>query len=272
MACSSPFLRPALLGSAVLLAFCLLGACSQVVNIGRDSDAQGAARLNPFNYVVKYDIDPAIVLDYPRRICIGGVAVAADAEKTEKNSDALPDKETQAPDKPDVAELVRRSFVAHALLRLEELDIAATVAPSGGDEIDAAVSNCPYLLSAVLLKNDEFYTLFWSRRRIGIELRLTEVDSEQTLWTAQHVSSRNEAAMPLDPVGLAVAIFRAQDFAKDADIVPSMVDDVMRRLFAAFPVLPKSDDEPPANEPSVQKPPGKSPAQKIETQEARSAW
>ena len=236
MARSLSFGRAASVSAALLVT-----ACSQVVNVGRDSDAQGTARFNPFGYVIKYDIDPAIVLDYPRRICVGGVTVAQDAEeKPGASNEAAPGPDTAA-----VPELVRRSFVAHALMRMDELDIAVTVVPAGGDEVDAAVDGCPYLLTAVLLNSDEFYTLFWSRRRIGVELRLTAVGNEQALWTARHVSSRNEASMPLDPVGLMVAVFRAQDFADDKDIVPSMIDDVMRRLFAAFPVLPKPDKSPP---------------------------
>ncbi len=249
MACASKMIGRRGLCCMALVCFALgLAGCSQVVNVGRDSDASGTARLNPFSHVIKYDIDPAIVLDYPHRICIGGVTVAPDAEKkpeAEKTGKERPDadKRETGPDqdKPTVPELVRRSFVGHGLMRLEELGIAVTVVPPGDDAIDAALGGCPYLLTAVLLNDDEFYTLLWSRRRIGVELRLTAVDSDQTLWTARHVSSRNEASVPLDPIGLAVAVFRAQDFADDKDIVPSMIDDVMRRLFATFPALPRFD-------------------------------
>jgi len=273
MACSSRFSRAAVVAGALSLA----GACSQVVNVGRDSDTQGTARLNPFSSVIKYDIDPAIVLDYPRRICVGGVTVADGAEK-EKKSDkeerpadtaqAAADGEAQDAGEPTVPDLVRRSLVAHALMRLAALDIAVTVVQAG-DELAAAIEDCPYLLTATLLNNDEFYTLVWSRRRIGVELRLTAVDSDQTLWTARHVSSRNEASMPLDPIGLAVAVFRAQDFAEDKDIVPSMIDDVMRRLFAAFPVLPKPNKDGTEKKGPDAKTPDKTPAEKTGPAERR---
>lgn len=202
-------------------------ACSQVVNVSQDSELHNGAELNPFGHVVEYDVDPAIVLDYPRRICVGAVATpadgaAADAAKTAK-----------------LAELIRRSLVAHARMRFEDAGIAVAAAPRDEDPVAAALDGCAYLLTAKLVRDDQFYTLFWSRRRLGLEVRLADLGTDQTLWTARHVDARSEASLPLDPLGLMVGVFRAQDFADDQDIVPSMIDDVVRRILATFPVLPE---------------------------------
>lgn len=235
----------------------LATACSRVVD-EPDGDTRHATQLNPFGSYVDYDVDPGIVLDYPRRICIGPVTMSVkDDAKPEKKPPALPQAEaTEAVDPQLVAkeaakktketaellDLVRQSLEAHARMRFEDLDIAVTAPKAGEDEVAAALGGCSYWLTAKLLRDDQINTLFWARRRLGIELRLTDVDTGETLWTAHHTAARNEASIPLDPVSIAVGIFRTQDFAQDKDVLPSMVDDVMRRLFATFPALPKPDE------------------------------
>lgn len=217
-----------------------LPACSQVVNVGRDSDVHNAAALNPFGQVVEYDVDPALVLDYPRRICIGMVTLSVkDGAPAAAKAEMKPKAGGEAASMPD---LLRRSLVAHARMRFEDLGITVTAAKPDEDPVAAALDGCTYVLTATLVEDDEFYTLVWSRRRLGVELRLSDIDTDQILWTARHVDTRNEASMPLDPFGLMLAVFRAQDFADDKDIRPSMLDDVMRRLFATFPADPAPDE------------------------------
>lgn len=226
-----------------LVGLCLaLPACSQVVNIGRDSDVHDAAALNPFGQVVEYDVDPALVLDNPRRICIGVVTVSVKDDVAPPRSDGAATDHKDGPGAVDMPDLLRRSLVAHARMRFEDLGIAVAAAKPDEDPIAAALDGCTYILTANLVEDDQFYTLVWSRRRLGVELRLSDIDTDQTLWTARHVDTRDEASLPLDPFGLMLAAFRAQDFADDKDIRPSMLDDVMRRLFATFPVLAAPDE------------------------------
>jgi len=225
---------PGFTAREVLAAALLMAGCSQVATIERNSDAHNLAQLNPFASVVEYDIDPAIVLETPQRICIGPVTLSAkprtldDAAQTARIA-----QERQA-----LPAMLQRSLEAHARVRLEDLDIAVTASKSGEDHVQAALDGCTYLLTADLVEDDEIYSLFWSRRRVGIELRLAAVDSDQTMWSARHVDSRYEGSLPLDPVSLMVSVVRTQDFASDSDILPSMIDDVMRHLFASFPDLP----------------------------------
>jgi len=216
-----------------LAALMLAAGCSQVVNIERDSDAHNIAQLNPFESVVEYDVDPAIVLDAPRHVCIGPVTISA----KQAASDGQPQAEKIAQQRKGLPEMLRQSLEAHARVRLEDLDIAVTASKAGEDHVQAALDGCSHLLTANLVEDDEIYSLFWSRRRLGIELRLAAVESDQTVWSARHVDTRNEGSLPLDPVSLVVSVVRTQDFASDRDILPSMIDDVMRRLFAAFPDL-----------------------------------
>lgn len=221
---------------SALAAILLTAGCSRVVNVAHDSDARNAAQLDPFASVVEYDIDPAIVIDTPRRVCIGSVTTSAEPPK----SDDPAQTGKIARERQELPAMLQRSLEAHARMRFEDLDIAVTARKSGEDPVQAALDGCTYLLTADLVEDDEIYSLFWSRRRLGVELRLAAVDSDQTVWSARHVDSRNEGSLPLDPVSLVISVVRTQDFASDRDILPSMVDDVMRRLFATFPDLPAS--------------------------------
>lgn len=220
--------------STVLTAGILMAGCSQVATIERNSDAHNLAQLNPFASVVEYDVDPAIVLETPQRICIGPVTMSAKPPALDDPAQTV----KIAEERQALPLILQRSLEAHARVRLEDLDIAVTGGKSGEDHIQAALDGCTYLLTADLVEDDAIYSLFWSRRQLGIELRLAAVDSDQTVWSARHVDSRNEGSLPLDPVSLVVSVVRTQDFASDRDILPSMIDDVMRHLFATFPDLP----------------------------------
>lgn len=219
---------------SVLAVILLTVGCSRVVNVEHDSDAHNIAQLNPFASVVEYDVDPAIVLDAPQRVCIGPVTISAKPPTSDDQSQTG----KIARERQELPAMLQHSLEAHARVRLEDLDIAVSASKSGDDHVEAALDGCTYLLTADLVEDDEIYSLFWSRRRLGVELRLAAVESDQTVWSARHVDSRNEGSLPLDPVSLVVSVVRTQDFATDRDILPSMIDDVMRRLFATFPDLP----------------------------------
>jgi hypothetical protein len=223
--------RATCLGLAAAL---LTAGCSGVANIARDSDAHNVAQMNPFQSVVEYDVDPAIVLDAPQRVCIGTVTISTKPPKV----DDQPQTEKMSQERQTLPTMLQRSLEAHARMRFEDLDIAVTASKSGEDQVQAALDGCTYLLTADLIEDNEIYSVFWSRRQVGVELRLAAVESDQTVWSARHVDSRNEASVPLDPVSLVVSVVRTQDFASDRDILPSMIDDVMRHLFATFPDLP----------------------------------
>jgi hypothetical protein len=228
------WLSPSRCARSALAAVVLTAGCSQVVNIERNTDAHNLAQLNPFGSVVEYDVDPALVIDVPHRVCIGPVTISAHQPKP----DDRPPSPTSAQQWTELPGMLQRSFEAHARVRLEDLDIAVIASKAGEDPIQAALDGCTYLLTADLVEDNEIYTLFWSRRQVGVELRLAAVESDQTVWSARHVDARNEGSLPLDPLSLVVSVVRTQDFASDSDILPSMIDDVMRHLFATFPELP----------------------------------
>ena len=56
-----------------------------------------------------------------------------------------------------------------------------------------------------------------------------------TLWKARHTASRSDGGLPLSPFSAPLSAFQAASLAGDDDVTPSMVEDVVRRLFATLP-------------------------------------
>ena len=55
------------------------------------------------------------------------------------------------------------------------------------------------------------------------------------LWRAAHQASRSEGTLPLSPMSVPIGAFSAGRFHGDADVFPSMADDVARRIVASLP-------------------------------------
>ncbi len=76
--------------------------------------------------------------------------------------------------------------------------------------------------------------LVWSHRDVGLDVEMFR-DPDKTLWKASHVAHRSDGNVPLSPLSAPFAIYVAARFSKDRDILPSMIDDTMRRLVVSLP-------------------------------------
>ena len=54
---------------------------------------------------------------------------------------------------------------------------------------------------------------------------------------AAHTAQRSDGGVPLSLIGAPVSAFRAARFNQDSDVLPSMVDDALRRIFASLPAV-----------------------------------
>ncbi len=99
----------------------------------------------------------------------------------------------------------------------------------------ARAQNCRSFLVWRFTEASETYLLAWSSRRIGLELELTGLSKADLLWRARHTVSRSGGGLPLSPVGLVIDSVNAGGFINDADITPSMIHDVVRRLLLTLP-------------------------------------
>ena len=96
------------------------------------------------------------------------------------------------------------------------------------------IENCDVFLRWRAIGSSSAYFLVWSGRDFGLDVELFR-EPGQTLWKASHVAHRSDGNLPLSPLSAPLAIFEAGRFSKDQDILPSMIDDIMRRLVVSLP-------------------------------------
>ncbi|MDH3241489.1 MAG: hypothetical protein OEO83_12585 [Alphaproteobacteria bacterium] len=93
-----------------------------------------------------------------------------------------------------------------------------------------------YLLWRVVSAEDSYF-LVWSQRRLRVEAALYRVGDDRLFWQAAHTGRRSDGTLPLSPLSLPFAVFEATNFTADNDVLPSMIDDVVRRLIITLPDL-----------------------------------
>ena len=98
-----------------------------------------------------------------------------------------------------------------------------------------AATSCETHLTWRVLDVDSQFLLFWSRRTIGLEVALIRSGDDVILWKAHHTARRSDGGLPLSPLSAPISAYQAVSLAGDADVTPSMVEDVVRRLFATLP-------------------------------------
>ncbi|MDX1485090.1 MAG: hypothetical protein R3229_11475 [Alphaproteobacteria bacterium] len=101
----------------------------------------------------------------------------------------------------------------------------------------ARATGCKAYLAWRVLVAEENYFLVWSQRKLRIEAALHRISDDTLLWQAAHSARRSDGSVPLSPISVPVAAFEATSFTADDDVLPSMVDDVVRRLIVTLPDL-----------------------------------
>ncbi|MBT3700508.1 MAG: hypothetical protein HOE62_04415 [Alphaproteobacteria bacterium] len=96
-------------------------------------------------------------------------------------------------------------------------------------------TRCRAVLTWKLTSASETFLLAFGARNIGLALTLKRFGKDDILWQARHRTSRTGGGLPLSPVGLVVDTVRAGQFMDDRDMLPSMIHDVVRRLFTTLP-------------------------------------
>lgn len=101
----------------------------------------------------------------------------------------------------------------------------------------ARASGCRSYLRWRVFAAEDNYFLVWSQRRIGIQASLHRIADDGILWQAAHAGRRSDGSLPLSVFSVPFAAFEATNFKGDGDVLPSMVDDVVRRLMVTLPDL-----------------------------------
>jgi len=119
--------------------------------------------------------------------------------------------------------------------RAAERDLALDT----GNEVDrrylARTKRCPAYLEWRLKEISDSHFFVWSQKQIGLEIRLARAADDTILWRAAHTTRRSDGGLPLSLLSLPLAAAEATMFSQDADQLPSMIDDVVRRLIVTLP-------------------------------------
>jgi hypothetical protein len=95
--------------------------------------------------------------------------------------------------------------------------------------------NCDAIMMPETKGAQGAYAVVFAQVSFGLKLTLTRARDGEVMWRGSHQASRSGGGLPLGLLGIPIIAFKAGRFSSDADVLPSMVDDVTRRIFASLP-------------------------------------
>ncbi len=106
--------------------------------------------------------------------------------------------------------------------------------PADG-RVFARMERCAAFVRATVTVAANDFVLVWARRSLGLDIALVGFADQTVHWQARHSASRSDGGLPLSPFSVPMSIFEAARLHADDDILPSMVDDAVRRAVATLP-------------------------------------
>jgi hypothetical protein len=79
------------------------------------------------------------------------------------------------------------------------------------------------------------WAMVWAEVQITVELAMSALEDDKILWQARHTARRGDGGLPVSPVSILMAAGAAAAFAQDGDVMPSLIDDALRRTFLTLP-------------------------------------
>ncbi|WP_135075492.1 hypothetical protein [Terasakiella sp. SH-1] len=96
-------------------------------------------------------------------------------------------------------------------------------------------TGCRFYAVAQLYDLGDDYVGFAAKKHVGVRLDLRRIEDDQPLWQAAHTVWRAEGNMPLSPFSVIGGVASATVFNNDSQVLPSLVDDAMRRMVKTLP-------------------------------------
>ncbi|MBT3765672.1 MAG: hypothetical protein HOB79_18070 [Rhodospirillaceae bacterium] len=95
--------------------------------------------------------------------------------------------------------------------------------------------NCDAIMTPETKGAQGAYAVVFAQVSFGLKLTLTRASDGEVMWRGAHQASRSGGGVPLGLLGIPIIALKAGRFSSDTDVLPSMVDDVTRRIFASLP-------------------------------------
>lgn len=97
-----------------------------------------------------------------------------------------------------------------------------------------SLSNCGHVVR-IAPASEVAWTPIWTEARVSIALSLTPISGDEVLWHAAHIARRGDGGLPLSPLSIIMATASAAALASDQDLIPSLVEDAVRRTMRTLP-------------------------------------
>ena len=95
--------------------------------------------------------------------------------------------------------------------------------------------HCDARLEIKTVGIENFYAVVWTDLSVAIQLTLVRSRDGRVLWRAKHKARRADGGLPLTLIGAGASTFSAGRLASDRDVLPSMIDDAVRRIMTSLP-------------------------------------
>lgn len=94
---------------------------------------------------------------------------------------------------------------------------------------------CDSVMAVETAGVESFYAVVWANISVGLDLTLKRARDGEILWRGAHTAERMDGGLPISVLGAGAGMLSAGRLAGDADAVPSMIDDSLRRTLASLP-------------------------------------
>jgi hypothetical protein len=157
----------------------------------------------------------------------------------------LPSGSRTAPAFRGKARLVERAVARQAFERFDRVigpdnreALAHNLALDLSDDEDrrrfAELTGCQHGIT-VASEGGVEWAVVWTEARVHVEISLATLADGERLWQARHEARRGDGGLPISPLSVLMATGLAATFAQDEEVIPSLIDDAVRRAFVTLP-------------------------------------
>jgi len=91
-----------------------------------------------------------------------------------------------------------------------------------------------YAVAELYDLGDDFVGVF-AKKHVGVRVDIKRFSDNKSVWQAAHTVWRADGNVPFSPIGVLGGLASATMFKNDQEIIPSLIDDAMRRMVRTLP-------------------------------------
>ncbi|WP_028880192.1 hypothetical protein [Terasakiella pusilla] len=155
--------------------------------------------------------------------------------------------ESDAPDQPVMGKALSVALARHLGEKVDRVifpRVRARIAQQQGYDLNDATdraryashTRCRFYARAVLYDLGDDYVGVFAKKQVGVMVQMMRIQDEEPVWQAAHTVWRADGGVPTSPLALVGGVAQAAMFSADEEIIPSLIDDAMRRMMRTLPL------------------------------------